>query len=484
MVIYFNFANQSICMSEEMEWQPEHELTALIKRFEGQEKSGKGHFFDVEEFEAIIDYYLDNHERTMARQAIEGAKQQHPQSSSFGIREARLLAAESQYEQALEVLERLEVLEPGDEEIFFTKGEIFGMMDRHSNAIQEYKKLLDTDTERMIDVLTNIAYEYESMNDFDQALVYLEKALYMESDSDDLIQEIAFFFEINHKEDEAIAFYTRFLDEHPYSTYGWFHLGIFYSTQELYEKAIQAYEFVLAIDEKFAAAYFNMANSYSSLKLFRKAINLYKETFNFEPPEAITYCYIGECYENLDAIDKALKYYYMALEKDERLPESWAGVARVFMKQDRNKMAVKYYQKAVELAPHQDDIKFELAVLYLQLNEYDKSATLFEEVVKNNKNYVEAWMNYSLVYALQGDFDTAQDIMSSAIASNDGDALLRFRQAGYFYRSGKLEQAYVHMEKAFKLDFEAHTDLLDYIPELMEDSRFLEMLDLYKEPKK
>ena len=468
-------------MNEDFEWLSDKDVTELIEHFEDLMETGEGHFFDVEEFEAIIDYYLDRHKKSMSRAAITLAKEQHPSCNSFTIREVRLLSIESKYEKALRLLDELELLEPGNEDIYLTRGEIYGMMDRHQEAIDAYKKVLETDSDRTPEVLSSIAYEYESLDDIENSLKYLQKALELQPYSEEVIQDISFFFDTVSREEEAVEFYTSFLNKFPYSKHGWFHLGYFYSMLDLYERAVEAYEFAIAIDEKYTAAYLNMANAYSNMGQYRKAINFYRDTFKLEDPDPLTYCYIGECYENLDELPAALENFNHAIDLDKGIVDAWSGTARILVTQGKTKTAIKYYQDAIKMFPREENLKYDLAALYLQTNDLKKASESFQPILKNNPGHIEAWMNYSLIFALESDFEKAIAILEKGIKSNPEEATLWYRLAGYLYRSGRIEESYFNMEQAFKLDFEKHDELLEYLPELIDEPRFIEIVEIYKD---
>jgi tetratricopeptide (TPR) repeat protein len=95
---------------------------------------------------------------------------------------------------------------------------------------------------------------------------------------------------------------------------------------------------------------------------------------------------------------------------------------------------------------------------------------------------VEAWLNYSLVLALREQFTEAIQLLGKALIKNPGEARILYRRAGYLYRIGKIEEAYFDIEEAVKLNFDEHEELLNYLPELIQESRFIEILDLYKKP--
>jgi len=239
-------------------------------------------------------------------------------------------------------------------------------------------------------------------------------------------------------------------------------------------------EFTIAIDEKFSSAYFNIANSYSGLKLFKMSIKYYKETFNYEAEEAITHYYIGECYENLNDAHQAQEYFNKALELDDKLAEAWAGKGRVYIKLGKAETAVKYYEKAIELMPLNNDFKYELAVLFLQQTLYEKTNKLFSEIVQKDEHYIEAWVNYSYSAGLSEGNEKAIEIIEKALDNNKNEASLWYRLAAYLYRSGKVQQSYYYIETALKLDFDKHKELLDFMPELKQESRFIELLGIYK----
>lgn len=465
-----------------MGWSAEKEFEGIINRFEQMVKDDSQYFFDVDEFEAIIDYYLDTQELEMAAKAISEGLRQHPSCTEFDIRKARLLAYEKKYYEALELLNHIELLEPANDQVYMAKGEIYSMMNKHELAIEEYKKSIPY-AENPEEIYASIAYEYENKNDYPQAIAYLKKALKVKPDSENIIHEIAFFFELIGKEEDAIDFFTEFLDKNPYSKVAWFNLGVFYNTLELYEKAIEAYEFTLAIDEEFSSAYFNIANSYSGLQHYKKAIKYYEKTFEFETPEPLTYYYIGESYENLGEYEIAKDNFNKAIKLDDKIGDPWAGLARIALKQKQDIKAIKYYEKAISLIPLNDDFKYELGVVKLKNRLFYEAENLFAEVVEHDSTFIEAWINYSVCLNHSANIDAAIDIIEQAIEKNKDEASLWYRLAGLLYKSGKVQQAYYYIETAMKLNFETHFELLEFLPELEKESRFVELLGVYKSMK-
>jgi len=248
-------------MDLNLDWVNDDNLKELINRFQDAHSAGLQSFFDVDDFEAIIDFYLDSGMFNEANAAVEIAMEQHPSANGFQIRYARVLGNSKKYYEALEMLNNIELVESTNIDVYLSKAEIYSLMNKHEMAIAEYKRALNY-TDNKEDLFTSMAFEYENLSDYDNAIKYLKLAIDISPESENLIHEISFFFEITGREEEAIVFFNDFVDSHPYSKLAWFNLGVFYNSVELYEKAIEAYEFVLAIDDTFSSAYF--AFSYRS----------------------------------------------------------------------------------------------------------------------------------------------------------------------------------------------------------------------------
>ena len=79
--------------------------------------------------------------------------------------------------------------------------------------------------------------------------------------------------------------------------------------------------------------------------------------------------------------------------------------------------------------------------------------------------------------------DVAIAVIEKALDSNNKNPDLWYRLAGYLYNSGKVQQAYVFIEKALEMDSSRYTELLAYLPELENESRFIELLEIYNKSK-
>ena len=77
------------------------EVEEVILRFEKMRKNKEACYFDVIEFEAIIDYYLDGNKPVNAFEATSFACELHPNSVPIQIRKARVLLEKGRATEAL-----------------------------------------------------------------------------------------------------------------------------------------------------------------------------------------------------------------------------------------------------------------------------------------------------------------------------------------------------------------------------------------------
>src|SRR5687768_4024456 len=101
--------------------EPEN-INAHIRKFEEMLKHDKQYFFDVDDFEGMVDYYIEGNNPNKALEVIDFATSQHPYSSVFLLRKAQLLSAINKPQKALEILSRVEAIEPANIEVYISKG--------------------------------------------------------------------------------------------------------------------------------------------------------------------------------------------------------------------------------------------------------------------------------------------------------------------------------------------------------------------------
>jgi tetratricopeptide (TPR) repeat protein len=121
-------------------YKRQDELNTLIKVFEKQLKNNSLEFYQIEQFEEIIQHYLDFGKNKMALKACTIASEQYPYSTSIMIGQAEILSNLEKYEESHEILEKAHALQPNDPEVFTMKGNIYLGQGLYEKAIFELSK--------------------------------------------------------------------------------------------------------------------------------------------------------------------------------------------------------------------------------------------------------------------------------------------------------------------------------------------------------
>src|SRR5690349_17996079 len=134
------------------------ELEKLLKQYNNL-RAGKSHsFLEEDAFERIIDYFDEHDDFAKAFEATETGLDYFPYSSQLLIKKADLLLVSRKYYDALDVLEKAELLDNRNIDLYILKTDAFLALDQHDKAVQLLEEaLVSFDGEERIDLLFELA---------------------------------------------------------------------------------------------------------------------------------------------------------------------------------------------------------------------------------------------------------------------------------------------------------------------------------------
>ncbi|RZK54395.1 MAG: tetratricopeptide repeat protein, partial [Pedobacter sp.] len=163
-------------MEEEFEFDFNDDAQHSVERYEEMIRNQDQYFFDAQAFEYIIDNYIEKNDPVKALQVVEYALNQHPYAAVFLIKQAQLLLFTNQVDKAFSALEKAEMLEASEPDIYVLRGNIYQNLDRHAEALENFEKAL-TLAETTDEILLQMAYVYQNMHDYETAIVYIKRSL-------------------------------------------------------------------------------------------------------------------------------------------------------------------------------------------------------------------------------------------------------------------------------------------------------------------
>ena len=467
-------------MKEELEdiFQ-EDEYNELVIRYEEMLKNNQSYFFDVVEFEDIIDYYMDTNKANNALKAVKYASQQHPQSINLQLKKAQVLIDKGQPDQALSIIEKIERIESSNSDVYLLKGSTLNVMGRYSEAERSFDIAIEKSYEEKVEIIHTIAQSFEQIGRYKTALKYLHEAFNLDSKNGMLLYDIGYCYEKMGQIDKSINFYKQYLDREPFSDNAWYNLGILYNKAEKYDEAIDAYEFAIAITPEFSVAYFNLANTYSNKEDYHNAILNYKEYLKFDGNSGEILSYIGDCYESLKEYDLALTYYDKAIENDDYFADAFYGKANVMYAMEKNDLALVFIEKAIVINDINAEYYFLLGNIYTELNSDKKALDAYKKAYGIDPEEIDFLLALSDAYFNLKQIDTAIHLLHEFTKDNAGNALVYYRLSACYFVKDDKERALEEFENGLKINPKTYMEVILYFPDALEDDEINSLLNKY-----
>lgn len=452
----------------------------VVNRYHEMVLSGKKSFFDVHEFEQLIEYFLQKDDLANAFKITNLAIRQHPDSTILIIRKAQVLIDKGNFQEALNVLNSLEEYDTSNNDLFLLKGIAFNFTGQIEEAKNCFIRALNTNCENRTDTLFSIAVNYENVNDLNTAINYLLEAYKEEKNNLLILLELGYCFNRLDNSVNAIKYYNEYLDINPFSDLVWFNLGVIYSNNYNFIKAIEAYDYTLTLNSEYALAYYNKGNALANSGKYEEAIIEYKEYLAFEDNHTETLCFIGECYERLNKIDLAFEYYHKSLSINPEYPDAIYGIAILYSMSENYPESINLINKAITINPNCSDYWYSLGNIYLKLNITEKAVEAFRLSTEIDPYDYESWLNLSDLFFKKNLLTKAIKTLEDAHIFNPDIALVNYRLAAYNLLKNNITEGVMYFKNGIKINFEEYKELLKYFPGAIEINEINDLINSFK----
>ncbi len=400
-----------------------------IAKFESMLKTDDVYFFDAEDFEDIIHYYLNNGKISLAKKAIKIGLTQHPSTIELKLLEIEVHIFENNLEVAEIMLDSLQVIDSNNEEIYIQRANIFSKKDDHKTAIELLKKALSL-SEDTIDIHSLLGMEHLFMDNFEEAKKHFIQCILFDEHDFASLYNIIYCFEYLEDYDGAIIFLNEYLDKNPYCEVAWHQLGKQYFTKKMFKEALTAFDFAIISEDTFIGAYFEKGKVLERLKRYNEAIENYEITIEIEDPSAFAYLRIGKCYEKLDNRDMAKFYFYQTVHEDPLLDKGWLAITDFYIRQREYNKAKDYITKAINIDEENLMYWGKCAHINEALNSYEEAEAAYQRMINLGDCELNTWLLWSSLVIKKGDPHSALQILQQALAFYPNNADILYKIAG------------------------------------------------------
>ena len=464
-----------------MQLNPNEHNNFSLSRFESMLKTNSVYFFDSEEFEEIIQHYLENGKIALAKKATKMGLEQHPTSTTLKLFMVEMFIFENELDTAEDLLDELYQLEKSNEEIFIQKANILSRRDEHEKAIKLLESALKI-TNDEADVLGLLGMEYLFLEDFENAKHYFMKCLERDEQDYSALYNIIYCFDYLEQHEAAIDYLNDFLNKNPYCEVAWHQVGKQYSVLKEYKKALAAFDFAIISDDRFIGAYLEKGKVLEKLGSYQEAIESYTITLGIDDPTSFALLRIGKCYEKLGQDDLALQFFNKCVEEDGLLDKGWIAITDFYFRKKNYQKALYYIDKAINIDSENVLYWKRYAKINNRLNLFEEAEHGYRRALELGNYELETWLTRCDILMHLGEFQAAINNLYQASEFYTESAEIEYRLSGLYFQQGEDRKGVFHLKNALKLDPEFFIIIEELFPVVSENLEVQQIVEKHKNP--
>ena len=466
-------------------YQDRESIDELLKLYNNLRNGQSGIFLEEDAFEKIIDYYEEQEEMSKALEAAETSLEYFPFSAPLMIKKANLLLGVRKYMDALDLLEKAELFDATDINLYILKTDAYLAMDMQEKAVALLEKAVASfEGEEKIELLFELADVYDDYEEFDKVFDCLAVILQEEPTSEEALYKICFWTDFTGRNEESIQIHRKIIDDYPFSELAWFNLGAAYQGLKLYEKAIDAYQYALAIDEKFDYAYRNIGDACIRLRKYREAIEALEKVLELSKPEEVIYEAIGHCYDHLKNYAQARFNYRKASHLNPDDSKLYYKIACTYYNEKQYGSAVKQLESALKIHRLQPDYNLLMGECKMQLEEIKEAVQFLSTAVRVRPRNISGWEALIRCLYNAGFFSEARQQALAALSHTNAKPVFYYYLSAILFSMNKSKEALLYLEKGLSSTTRHLKKFVDLNPAILQNPQVVDVVALYKRSRK
>ncbi|CAL5413958.1 unnamed protein product [Camellia sinensis] len=244
-------------------------------------------------------------------------------------------------------------------------------------------------------------------------------------------------------------------------------LGAIYYQLHDFDMCVAKNEAALRIDPHFAECYGNMANAWKEKGNIDLAIQYYLIAIELRPNFADAWSNLASAYMRKGRLNEAARCCRQALSLNPHLVDAHSNLGNLMKAQGLVQefwifCAYNCYVEALRIQPNFAIAWSNLAGLFMEAGDLNRSLQYYKEAVKLKPAFPDAYLNLGSVYKALGMPQEAIACYQRALQSRPDYAMAYGNLASIYYEQGKLDMAILHYKRAIACDaafLEAYNNL-------------------------
>ena len=451
-----------------------------ISRYEAMSQKGTVSLIEETVFLQMIDFCDIEGKQPQALRIAEDAIAQHPFSADLFLRKAHLLLNQDKIDESLVTIQQAELFAPHNIQVGLLHAELLALHSRHHEALILLAELKPhASTVEASEIYLLKAHLLEDLNKYSKMFDALRQCLLLNSQNLEAYEKMIWATEYSQRYEDSITLHNRLLDRDPYNWRAWLNLGFAYEASEKFEEAIDAFEYAFAIDEKCQAAYMEAGELPLQLGDYQRAQYVYENAIFNTGEDALILQKLGFCCEKMDNLQAALLYYKRSLELNPNDAQTNFLLGECYRGLKKGQKAIDFYLRAIGIDSRREEFYAGIAEAYWLTEQYGRALSSFRKAAITAPEDLKYWLLYAGFLFSVGQEKKALSVLQDAQNYTCGTEI-EYCQIACLMSLGRRAEALYRLSEALAEDFDKHTTLLKWRPDLAQNDDFQKIIKSHK----
>jgi tetratricopeptide (TPR) repeat protein len=453
----------------------------IIERFNEMLNRKSESFFDVGEYETIVDFYLSTFDTQVASEAIEQGLRQHPQSFELKLRKAQIHLSIGEAAEALAQLSALELIEPNNSELMVLRADVYSFQQHFEKAIAWYLRAMDmVHVEVNSNLVLSLALAYLNQgNDLD-GISRLIEVIELDPTNDFALEKLRSAYQSADLDHEGIWTFKSICKKWPKIFEARLQLALLQSDAEQFMDSLESFDIAIALNDKDPVALLGKAEVLYHMDRYREAIKTYKKVKNPRDLNTAMLCGIAECHEQLEEHPEALDFYQKCLQVNPDYADAHIGLAIVYDQMGKITSALGHLRIALEIEPENYEYWQIQGEILGVAGETERSVFAFEQSLKFEQGDEKVYCGYIDVLCKDLQFENALDIVGRAFEQNGNQEEIYMRGVRVLAEMNNIAEAEQLLTMMLKEFVFSDSLLLSYYPDVTQHVSLYETIQNHK----
>lgn len=362
------------------------------------------------------------------------ARLHYPEAwSLFYYGQARLLASESRFDEAVEALEHALEFDPHSAYLKLSLGRLLLQQDDDEGAIRMIEDALIEDP-NLLDAYLLLGGLYFNQRNFSEAARQLTEAVRVAPEKDA----------------------------------AWLHLGLAHMRAGNSEQAIEVFQTFLERDPESGTAMVHLARAYQSIDLLSRAEDIFRELIRIHPDQMGGYLELGEMLEEQGDVPAAEAVYLAGLNQVDQPGPLYHRLSRVLVKQGRLDEARQFLEKQQSRNPNDLEAMRKVGLIQLEQENWSEAALIFQRILDDRPDLDQIRYYLGTAIERQEDWLRARETFEKIPEDSElyPDAL--YHRSYLNHQLGEVDMAINQLRELIESGY-ARVEFYDFLASLYEE---------------